>query len=68
MTTEAQHVEGVHQGKRHTARRKRLCAFGGCQQVFQPGIEPIMNLCSGCSSAKPDASLASDWRELQEWS
>lgn len=36
-------------------------------QLVLPGIEPIMNLCSGCSKPKPDASIAADWRELQEW-
>lgn len=35
-------------------------------QMTLPGIEPIVNLCASCSRAKPDASQALEWRQLQE--
>lgn len=35
-------------------------------QMVLPGIEPVMNLCAGCSRPKPDASQVLEWRQLQE--
>lgn len=35
-------------------------------QMTLPGIESIVNLCASCSRAKPDASIALEWRQLQE--
>lgn len=35
-------------------------------QMVMPGIEPVMNLCASCSRAKPDASQALEWRQLQD--
>lgn len=35
-------------------------------QMVIPGIEPVMNLCASCSRAKPDASQALEWRQLQD--
>lgn len=37
-------------------------------QMTLPGIEPVMNLCGACNTPKPDASVAAEWRQLQEWS
>jgi len=45
MTTEAQQAEGIHQGKRHTSRRKRVCAYMACNRVFKPG-KPNQKYCS----------------------
>jgi 3'-phosphoadenosine 5'-phosphosulfate sulfotransferase (PAPS reductase)/FAD synthetase len=42
-----------------------LLAERAGQQTL-PGIEPIVNLCASCSRAKPDASQALEWRQLQE--
>ena len=36
-------------------------------QMTLEGVEPIVNLCATCSRAKPDASKALEWRQLQDW-
>jgi len=35
MTRDSQQVEGTHQGKRHTSRAIRQCAY--CPRLFAPG-------------------------------
>ena len=43
MTTEAAQAEGIHQGKRHTSRAIRQCAY--CPRYFAPG-KPNQRYCS----------------------
>lgn len=43
MTRDSQQVEGEHQGKRHTSRAIRPCAY--CPRPFAPG-KPNQRYCS----------------------
>ena len=43
MTRDSQQVEGTHQGKRHTSRAIRQCAY--CPRLFAPG-KPNQRYCS----------------------
>lgn len=37
-------------------------------QLTLPGVEPLVSLCASCERPKPDATKATDWRELQgDW-
>lgn len=56
MTRRSQQVEGEHQGKRHTSRASRPCAY--CPRLFAPG-KPNQRYCSAqCRKAAHHARKA----------